>query len=40
MEPNTQKCLSGDIKRNVLVKGEYEITPAEGQQIHYVVSIF
>lgn len=39
MEPNTQLCLREELKKNVLVKGMYEVTPVEGQQIDYVVSI-
>lgn len=39
MEPNTQLCLREELNRNVLVKGMYEVTPVEGQQIDYVVSI-
>jgi len=40
MHPNSQKCLRGEIRENILVKGEYEITVVEHQRIDYIVSIF
>lgn len=40
MKPNTEKCLKEELRQNVLVKGEYEVTPAQGQRVDYVVSWF
>lgn len=37
--PNNQKCLKEELRQNVLVKGEYEVTPVEGQRINYIVSL-
>jgi len=39
MHPNTRKCLSGELRRNELVKGVYEVTSVFGQQVDYIVSI-
>lgn len=40
MQPNSRKCLREELRENVLVKGEYEVTPVDNQQVDYVVSIF
>lgn len=40
MQPNSYKCLREEIRANEVVAGAYEVTPVEGQQINYVVSIF
>ncbi|XP_050530590.1 transmembrane emp24 domain-containing protein bai-like [Daktulosphaira vitifoliae] len=37
MKPNTEKCLKEELRQNVLVKGEYEVAPVEGQKIDYIV---
>lgn len=37
MHPNTQKCLREELRQNVLVKGDYEIVPIEGQSMDYIV---
>ncbi|KAE9530605.1 hypothetical protein AGLY_011067 [Aphis glycines] len=37
MHPNTQKCLREELRQNVLVKGDYEIAPIEGQFMDYIV---
>lgn len=38
LEPNTQKCLKEELQQNDLVTGEYEVSPAPGQKVHYIVS--
>lgn len=38
--PNGQKCLREEIRQNVLIVGEYEVSHAPGQKIDYVVCIF
>lgn len=40
MQPNSHKCLREELRQNVLVKGVYEVIPADGQQIDYVVCLF
>jgi len=40
MQPNSRKCLREELRENVLVKGEYEVTQVDNQQVDYVVSIF
>lgn len=37
MHPNTQKCLREELRQNVLVKGDYEIAPIDGQFMDYIV---
>ncbi|XP_046992147.1 transmembrane emp24 domain-containing protein bai isoform X2 [Schistocerca americana] len=37
MEPNTQKCLREEIQSDVLVTGDYEVSPAPGQKVDYIV---
>ncbi|XP_050438396.1 transmembrane emp24 domain-containing protein bai-like [Adelges cooleyi] len=37
MQPNTQKCLKEELRQHILVKGEYEVVPVEGQHIDYIV---
>lgn len=37
--PNGQKCLREEIRQNVLIVGEYEVSHAPGQKIDYVVCI-
>lgn len=39
MQPNSRKCLREELRENVLVKGEYEVTQIDNQQVDYVVSI-
>lgn len=36
--PNAQKCLRDEMQAHQLIVGEYEVTDAPGQHIHYVVS--
>jgi len=40
MQPNSRKCFAEELRENVLVKGEYEVTQVDNQQVDYVVSIF
>ncbi|XP_050423964.1 transmembrane emp24 domain-containing protein bai-like [Adelges cooleyi] len=37
MQPNTQKCLREELRQNVLVKGDYDVRPIEGQHMDYIV---
>lgn len=37
MNPNTQKCLREELRQNVLVKGDYEVTSVENQFMDYIV---
>ena len=37
--PNGQKCLREEIRQNVLIVGEYEVSHAPGQKLDYVVCI-
>lgn len=37
LEPNTQKCLKEELHQNDLVTGEYEVSQAPGQKVHYIV---
>ncbi|XP_049877615.1 transmembrane emp24 domain-containing protein bai [Pectinophora gossypiella] len=37
LAPNTQKCLKEELRANVLVAGDYEVTEAAGQRIDYIV---
>jgi len=39
MQPNSRKCLREELRENVLVKGVYEVTEVDNQQVDYVVSI-
>lgn len=39
MQPNSRKCLREELRENVLVKGVYEVTQVDDQQVDYVVSI-
>lgn len=36
--PNGQKCLREEIRQNVLIVGDYEVSHAPGQKIDYVVT--
>lgn len=37
MQPNSRKCLREELRENILVKGVYEVTPVDNQQVDYVV---
>ncbi|KAE9533537.1 hypothetical protein AGLY_009175 [Aphis glycines] len=37
MQPNSRKCLREELRENVLVKGEYEVTEIDNQQVDYVI---
>ncbi|CAH1732664.1 transmembrane emp24 domain-containing protein bai-like [Aphis gossypii] len=37
MQPNSRKCLREELRENVLVKGEYEVTQIDNQQVDYVI---
>ncbi|XP_026273626.1 transmembrane emp24 domain-containing protein bai [Frankliniella occidentalis] len=37
LEPNTQKCLKEELQQNVLVTGDYEVSPAPGQKVNCIV---
>lgn len=38
LPPNSQKCLREELRQNVLITGEYEVSDALGQRVDYVVS--
>lgn len=38
LQPNTQKCLREEIKKNNLLIGEFEVSDFPGQQVDYIVS--
>ncbi|KAG8222008.1 hypothetical protein J437_LFUL002769 [Ladona fulva] len=35
--PNTEKCLKEELKSNVFVSGEYEVSDSPGQKVDYIV---
>ena len=37
LHPNMQKCLREELKKDVLVVGEFEVSDAPGQRVDYVV---
>lgn len=37
--PNSQKCLRDEMQAHQLIVGEYEVSDAPNQHIHYVVSM-
>lgn len=37
LEPNSNKCLKEELQQNVLVTGDYEVSVAPGQKVHYIV---
>lgn len=37
MQPNSRKCFAEELRENVLVKGEYEVTQVDNQQVDYVI---
>lgn len=39
MQPNSRKCLREELRENILVKGVYEVSQVDNQQVDYVVSI-
>lgn len=38
LEPNSLKCLKGDVQADVLVVGEYEVFPMPDIKTEYIVS--
>lgn len=38
MQPNSQKCLREELRKDILVKGVYEVVPINGLQVDYTVS--
>lgn len=38
LQPNLQKCLRDEMQAHQLIVGEYEVSDAPGQYVHYVVS--
>ena len=42
LEANARKCLAEEIRQNILVTGEYEVSEMPGQQVNdkYSVNIF
>ncbi|KAL1110258.1 hypothetical protein AAG570_008335 [Ranatra chinensis] len=38
LAPNTQKCLREELKQNVLIVGEFEVSVAPNQKVDYVVT--
>ena len=39
LEANARKCLAEEIRQNILVTGEYEVSEAPGQQVRTHSSI-
>uniref|UniRef100_A0A2S2PHT4 Transmembrane emp24 domain-containing protein bai n=1 Tax=Schizaphis graminum TaxID=13262 RepID=A0A2S2PHT4_SCHGA len=37
MQPNSRKCLREELRENVLVKGVYEVSQVNNQQVDYVI---
>ncbi|XP_025203385.1 transmembrane emp24 domain-containing protein bai-like isoform X2 [Melanaphis sacchari] len=37
MQPNNRKCLREELRENILIKGEYEVTQVDNQQVDYVI---
>ncbi|XP_026816839.1 transmembrane emp24 domain-containing protein bai-like [Rhopalosiphum maidis] len=37
MQPNSRKCLREELRENILVKGVYEVSQVDNQQVDYVV---
>lgn len=38
LQPNTKRCLKEEMRKDVLVTGEYELSPAPGQRTDLSVS--
>lgn len=39
LPPGGQKCLREELRQNVLISGEYDVSEAPGQRVNYVVHI-
>lgn len=40
LPPGSQKCLREELRQNVLISGEYDVSEAPGQRVDYVVYIY
>lgn len=40
LNPNSQRCLKEELRKEELILGEYDVTNIPGQKVDYVVSTF